>query len=144
MKEHGDDDGEFNLEEDNDEVLSSGDEEGHDASDCASAKNEVEEEEDHDSDVGDASDLSHSDAEDEGDDFIEVVMQDGTIEKVMKPEGIEEATAQDEFEKAIQDDPIYDMLHNRRRQRMSIVIITGVCIRIGNAHFAAANSLFKM
>ena len=78
----------------------------------------------------------------EADDFTEVILQDGTIERVVMPEGFTEAIDEDEFEKEIKSDPIYKMLNERRKYRLSMVIVSGVCTRMGTADFVA-NSLFS-
>ncbi|OBT86738.1 hypothetical protein VE02_06277 [Pseudogymnoascus sp. 03VT05] len=99
----------------------SGDEE--DESNAPPAKDDDEEEE---NDAGYGSgDLLHSDVEEEGDDFIEVEMQDGTIERIAKPDGLAGETTADEFERGIQSDPIYNMLNERRKLRLSVIILTG-------------------
>lgn len=117
------------------------DEEGTDVKDgniTAKAKATADEE----SDYGNATDLSYSDVEEEGDNFTEVELKDGSIERIVLSDESPEEIQEDELEKEIRGDPIYEMLNERRKLRMSIIIVTGVCPRIGNAHFVA-NHLFR-
>ncbi|KFY54649.1 hypothetical protein V496_07229 [Pseudogymnoascus sp. VKM F-4515 (FW-2607)] len=71
------------------------------------------------------SDLLHSDVEEENRKFTEVILKDGSIERIILSDEPDDEMDKEELEKGILGDPVYKMLNDRRKLRMSIVILTG-------------------
>ncbi|OBT86014.1 hypothetical protein VE02_05557 [Pseudogymnoascus sp. 03VT05] len=84
-----------------------------------------EDEDDEDNASRNGSDLSLSDIEEESYNFCEVVLPDGTIERIEIPENLSDEAEEGRLDKEIRNDPVYEHLTERRRMRMEAVIIVG-------------------
>lgn len=81
--------------------------------------------------------LSHEDAEYEGDDCIEVIDLNNNCVRLPKGLDDDDDDAEESIEKNIQDDKRFEQQNRRRQYTMGIVIKRAVCVppRIGGVYF---------